>query len=116
MWSKRDAALIREMIDTLDRIARLVDGQEKRTFLDDQAKPHALAMFFVVLGEAANKVSDELKAAHPTVAWHRSAGLRNMIAHEYRRIDHDQLWTIAVEDLPIIRARLPEPPSPDAFD
>ncbi len=100
----------------LDQIAGLVADQDRDTFLGDPAKPHALAMFFVVLGEAAGKVSPELKAAYPELAWDFAKRLRNLIAHEYRRIDWYLLWTIATEDAPRLRADLPEPPPPEAFD
>lgn len=94
---------------TLDRITGLIDREDKAEFLADKAKPHALAMFFVVLGEAANKISPELKAQHPKLAWSYATRLRNLIAHEYRRIDHEQLWEFATLDVPVPRAQLPKP-------
>jgi uncharacterized protein with HEPN domain len=100
----------------LDQVASLVADQDRETFLADEAKPHALAMFFVVVGEAAGKVSPELKAAYPDLAWEFTKRLRNLIAHEYRRVDWNLLWTIATEDAPRLRADLPEPPPPDALD
>lgn len=115
MWSERDVALVEEMRLTLNRIEALIAGEEQATFLADKAKPHALAMFFVVLGEAANKVSPELKSAYPDVAWDYAAKLRHLIAHEYRRIDHNQLWEFATLDVPVLRTNLPKPPSPPGF-
>ncbi len=109
MWSERDSALLEEMRLTLDRIADLIEGEERTVFLADKAKPHALAMFFVVLGEAANKISPGLKSAHPDLAWGYATKLRNLIAHEYRRIDHEQLWEFATLDVPRLRAQLPKP-------
>lgn len=40
-----------------------------------------------VVGEAAYKVSDAFKSAHPEVDWFKIAGLRHRIVHDYRRID-----------------------------
>jgi uncharacterized protein with HEPN domain len=97
---------------TLDRIADLIAGEERMAFLADKAKPHALAMFFVVLGEAANKISPAMKAAHPDLAWGYATQLRNLIAHEYRRIDHEQPWEFATLDVPLLRAQLPKPFKP----
>ena len=116
MWSERDSALIEEMRLTLERIADLIEGEEKTAFLADKAKPHALAMFFVVLGEAANKISPDLKSAHPDLAWTYATKLRNLIAHEYRRIDHEQLWEFATLDVPVLQAQLPISPSKPGSD
>lgn len=110
MWSERDAALVEEMRITLDRIADLIEDENQDAFLADKAKPHALAMFFAVLGEAANKISPQLKSAHPDLAWNYATKLRHLIAHEYRRIDHAQLWEFATLDAPVLRAQLPKPP------
>ena len=108
--------LVHEMLNTLAQIQTLVDGEARDQFLVDKAKPHALAMFFVILGEAASKVSKSLQAEHPDVPWQRVANLRHLIAHEYRRIDHDQLWAMAAKDAPQLRSGLPVPPPSDQFD
>jgi uncharacterized protein with HEPN domain len=113
LWSERDAALVEEMRMALASIADLIDGEDRDAFLADKAKPHALAMFFVVLGEAANKVSPKVKAAHPNLAWGYAAKLRHLIAHEYQKIDHEQLWEFATLDAPEMRSLLPEPPTTD---
>ena len=95
----------------LASIADLIEGEDCAAFLADKAKPHALAMFFVVLGEAANKISPGLKAAYPDLAWRYAAKLRHLIAHEYQRIDHEQLWEFAILDAPEMLAHLPQPPT-----
>ncbi len=110
MWSERDVALVEEMRMALASIADLIDGEDREEFLADKAKPHALAMFFVVLGEAANKVGPAIKAAYPDLAWTYAAKLRHLIAHEYQRVDHQQLWEFATLDAPEMLARLPQPP------
>ncbi len=95
----------------LASIVDLIEGEDRAAFLADKAKPHALAMFFVILGEAANKVDPAVKPAHPELAWAYAAKLRHLIAHEYQRIDHDQLWEFATLDAPEMQARLPQPPT-----
>jgi uncharacterized protein with HEPN domain len=54
--------------------------------------------------------------AHPDVPWQRIAKLRHIIAHEYRRIDHGELWEIAINDIPRLAIDLPAPPPPEDFD
>lgn len=70
-------------------------------------------MSFLTLGEAANRVSRATWAIHPQVEWQKLANLRHLIAHEYRRIDHTELWRIATEDAPALARLLPTPPAPD---
>jgi len=95
----------------LASIADLIEGEDREAFLADKAKPHALAMFFVILGEAASKISPAVKADYPDLAWGYSAKLRHLIAHAYQRVDHEQLWDFATLDVPELLAHLPQPPT-----
>lgn len=113
LWSDpHDAAHVFEMHQLLAEIARLVDGEDRDVFMDDIARPHALAMYFLRLGEAANRVSEAIRAEHPEIAWQQMANLRHLIAHEYRRIDHLELWNLARVDALRLARVLPKPPPP----
>ena len=45
-----------------------------------------------MLGEAARHVSIEFQQAHPEIDWRNSIGVRNIIAHPYKKVDHQILW------------------------
>lgn len=94
-------------------ITRLIQDEQEDGFLTDLAKPHALAMYFLRLGESANKVSRSTREEHPEIAWQKMANLRHLIAHEYRQIDHAELWKLAAIDIPILARTLPVPPPPE---
>ena len=53
----------------------------------------------VVIGEAAAQLSDETRAAAPEIPWVRVIGLRNLIAHEYFRVDLEVIQSILAEQL-----------------
>jgi len=40
------------------------------------------------------------------VSWRHIINLRHLIAHHYHRVDMDQLWTIATDDIPRLLAEL----------
>jgi uncharacterized protein with HEPN domain len=96
----------------LAEIATLIEGQTRDAFMADTAKPHALAMYFLRLGEAANRTSRNTWGDHPQIPWQKLANLRHLIAHEYRRIDHLELWKLAIVDAPMLALDLPKPPAP----
>lgn len=107
-----DAAFVFEMHRSLEEIGFLVEDEVRDAFLSHRSKPHALAMHFLTLGEAANRISRETWALHPQAEWQKIANLRHLIAHEYRRIDHTELWKIATTDAPALTQALPKPPPP----
>lgn len=47
-----------------------------------------------VIGEAVKALPADLKATHPDVAWPAIAGLRNVVIHEYFRVNRDAIRDI----------------------
>lgn len=109
----KDAAHIFEMHQLLADVANMTGDHAEDAFLADIYKPHALAMYFLRLGEAANRVSRSTWAIYPEIAWQKLANLRHLIAHEYRSIDHAELWKLAMVDAPLLAQTLPRLPPPE---
>jgi uncharacterized protein with HEPN domain len=69
----------------------------------DKADPllhDALLFQFVVIGEAVKHLAPETREAEPEIPWTDIAGLRDLIAHEYFRIDIHRVLEIVDHDLP----------------
>lgn len=60
----------------------------------------------VVMGEAARRLSDEIRAAHPEVPWRDIIGMRSVVTHGYDQIDDDELWQVIERDLPELMRKL----------
>jgi uncharacterized protein with HEPN domain len=65
----------------------------------DRKTSDAVLYNLVVIGEAAAQVSDETRARAPEIPSTKIVGLRNLIAHEYFRIDLDVIRAIVAEQL-----------------
>lgn len=52
-----------------------------------------------VIGEAAAHLSEECRAAIPSVPWPKIRGMRNILAHEYFDTDPALVWKTVDEDL-----------------
>lgn len=55
-----------------------------------------------LIGEAASRVPDDVRQAHPEVPWRRVIATRNRLIHAYIGIDNDTLWSIVVTDVPAL--------------
>jgi len=55
-----------------------------------------------IIGEAARKISQETKNAHPDIPWKDITGMRNRLIHEYFRIDIEKVWDTVRNDIPVL--------------
>lgn len=74
--------------------------------MDDSILHDALLFQFVVIGEAVKHLAPETREAAPDIPWTDIAGLRDLIAHEYFRIDIYRVIEIAERDLPPLEAAI----------
>lgn len=59
----------------------------------------------VILGEAARRLSNQIREAHPDVPWREIIGLRSIVTHGYDQIDDSEIWQVVESDLPKLIAR-----------
>ena len=76
---------------------------------------YAVERQVLVIGEAAARVSEDLRQAHPEIPWKSIIGQRNVLAHEYGEILVERVWLVAKDRMPeLIRLLEPLVPSPPA--
>jgi uncharacterized protein with HEPN domain len=58
------------------------------------------------IGEAAGKISEPARAAHPEIPWREMMGMRHRLVHDYFEINLDKVWETVREDLPPLIQKL----------
>ena len=53
-----------------------------------------------IIGEAANHLSDEFLGSHVELPIKQAKGLRNVISHEYFRVNHERVWRVVINRVP----------------
>jgi uncharacterized protein with HEPN domain len=66
----------------------------------------ALTRLLEIVGEAANRLSEDTRGKYAQIPWPQIIGLRNRLVHGYDAVDLDILWDIARQDLPPLIAAL----------
>ena len=59
-----------------------------------------------ILGEAASRISEDLRKQHPEIPWGQMIGLRNNLVHGYFGIKSDLVWAVVERDLPPLKSQL----------
>lgn len=59
-----------------------------------------------IIGEASNRLSEDLLNENPTIPWARIIGLRNLVIHEYFGIDDITIWNVIKINLPDLKEKV----------
>ena len=95
---------ILECIEKIESYTR--DGRE--AFMSTPVLQDAVIRNCEIIGEAAKRVSDKLRQAHPDVPWRRVAGFRDVLIHNYPGLDLEEIWSVASIHLPELKRRIEE--------
>lgn len=97
---------VRDMIRFGERLLSETAGINRERFTEDAAI-YDMAQFNILrIGEAANRIPQDIRDAHPEIDWHGIRGARNLIAHEYDRVDEDEVWIIVRTHIPALLPHL----------
>ena len=58
------------------------------------------------VGEAASGLDESIRDNAPAVPWSDIIGMRNILIHEYDRVDVDIVWEVVQNHLPELRKRV----------
>ncbi len=90
------------MLECIKKIERFTTGG-KSHFLGDGMVQDAVVRNLEVIGEAAKRIDDAYRTAHPEVPWRAVGGLRDVLIHQYEGVDPEKVWPIVEEDLPPLK-------------
>ena len=91
-------------LEILEKILRYCDDIEfshceyHRNFQIFCANPtyrNSVALCLMQIGELSNRLSPDFKTSHPEIPWRAIRGMRNIVAHEYGKIDEEVIWETA---------------------
>lgn len=92
-----------DMEDAATEAIGFLDGVSFETFENDLLRQRAVAMTFVLIAAAAARIQErfpDIASEQPDVAWAQMRGLRNLVVHEYDRLDWRIIWDTVQSDLP----------------
>lgn len=92
--------LLRHIHDETVFILKHTDNKSKEAVLEDDILCRAIVRSIEIIGEAARKLDEEFKAAHPHIEWKKMAGTMDRLIHDYFGIDYDIVWDIIQTKLP----------------
>lgn len=95
-----------DILDAIDKIERYASDLNLERFQQDELWIDAINMNLLIIGEAANAVPTDVQQRHAAVDWRNIIGLRNILAHEYFRLNLDRIWNVIAAELPPLKQQI----------
>ncbi len=108
----RDKASLLDIVNAAKRVLQFAEGLDKSALATNDEKQSAILYQVIVMGEATKRLSSEFRTQHPEIPWKDIAGMRDILAHQYDRLNINTLWDVIKNDIPELLALL-EPLLPD---
>jgi len=95
-----DKNRIEHILESIKDIETFLTNVSQEEFINDKLKRLAVERLLEIIGEATNHISDEIlyKKDYST-PWRQIVATRNIITHEYFRVDYDVIYKIAINNI-----------------
>jgi len=108
MSKRSDRLLLQDILGSIEKITVYITHMDYEAFEEDSRTVDAVIRNLEIIGEAAIRLSPELKTVNPGIEWRKIAGLRHRIVHAYFGVDLAIVWQILGHDIPKLRKELEE--------
>ncbi len=106
MRKKNYKIYIEDIIESIDKIERYINGLNFKNFAVNELIIDAVLRNIEIIGEASKNIPVEIREKHPDIPWRRMIGLRNIAIHEYFGVDINIIWKVITENLPDTKSKI----------
>lgn len=108
MLDNRDYLKVKDILKAIQLITAFVENQDFATFAKSDLLQSAVIRQFEIIGEAAGKISQIAQQTFSNVQWSSIKSFRNLLIHEYFKVDAAEVWTSIQIDLPVLKEQMNE--------
>ena len=95
----KDLLYLTSIAEALERIAHYT-MEGRSAFLASTLVQDGVIRNLIVIGEAVKNLSTDLRESEPSTPWKSIAGMRDVLIHDYLRVNLEQVWETVARDLP----------------
>ena len=95
-WQDR----IRDILEAIAEIQKFTQDMDYEAFKKDDKSVRAVEMNFIIIGEAAGQIPEEIEEKYAAIPWSLMRAMRNRIVHVYFKVDEKLMWDTVQNDLP----------------
>lgn len=105
--SERDYRVyLEDMLAFCESVLVYTAGHDAKSLSRDAMRLDATLRKLTLIGEAAIRVPDDIRALAPDIAWRKIVATRNRLMHAYQGTEMSAIWSIVSADVPALRVAL----------
>ncbi|MFP4133793.1 MAG: DUF86 domain-containing protein [Halothece sp.] len=93
---------IQEAIANIEKYA--VRGEQ--VFFEDELIQVWVIHHLQIIGEASSVIPESFTHLHPEIPWQDMKDFRNLVVHEYFRVNLDTIWSITKDEIPDLKQQI----------
>lgn len=95
---------LNDILEASTKILKYTQGFSYNQFINEEMVRDAVLRNLEIIGEAVKNIPDRVKDLYPKIEWHKIAGLRNILIHEYFGVNYIITWDLIQNKVPILKA------------
>ncbi|MEL6552907.1 MAG: HepT-like ribonuclease domain-containing protein [Cyanobacteria bacterium J06621_11] len=96
----RDDASLLDIYQAGQNVINFSEGLERKDLEIHEMRTSSILFQIMIIGEATKRLSSEFRAQHPELPWSDMAGMRDVLAHQYDRLDFNLMWKVMHKSVP----------------
>ncbi len=92
---------VQDILVCCQNILDFTAGMDFDLFFNDPKTIRAIAFELITIGEAVRSLPATIKDDYPQIPWSSIQGIRNILVHQYYRLDEEMLWETVTEDIQV---------------
>lgn len=97
---------LQDILDAIQKVETYTTGVSFEIFVSESMRLDAVLRNLQIIGEAAKKIPPEIRQKYPDVSWRQIASFRDILVHEYFRVNLEVVWNIIFNYLPEMRIEI----------
>jgi uncharacterized protein with HEPN domain len=102
---KDDAERLRDILEAIRQVEKYA-ARGRAAFETDELVQVWLTHHLQIIGEAARRLSDDLRRRYPDVPWPQIIAMRNILVHDYFAVDLEEVWSAVERDVPPLKRKI----------
>ena len=102
----RDILRASDILHSIKLIHSFVVDVDFNSFYKSELIQSAVIHQFQIIGEASDKISVQTKTTFSNVPWRSIKSFRNLLIHEYFKVDVGEVWASIKNDLPALEEQM----------